>query len=70
ADKITEAFERELGVREGETTDDRQFTLQSVACLGCCSLSPVVMIDGETYGRLSGDKVARIVADCRKQDGQ
>ena len=70
ADKITEAFERELGVVEGETTEDRLFTLQSVACLGCCSLSPVVMIDSEAYGRLSGDKVARIVADYRQQEGQ
>lgn len=70
ANKITEAFERELGISEFETTSDRLFTLESVACLGCCSLSPVAMIDNETYGRLSGDKVARILADYRKQEGQ
>ena len=69
ADKITEAFERDLGVSEGETTPDRLFTLESVACLGCCSLSPVVMIGGETYGRLSSGKVARILDEFRKREG-
>ena len=68
ANKITEAFERELGIREGETTPDCLFTLESVACLGCCSLAPVAMVGDETYGRLSGDKVAAIVAEYRKQE--
>jgi len=68
ADKITEAFERELGIKEGETTPDRMFTLESVACLGCCSLAPVAMIGEETYGRLSGDKVAAILRDIRKAE--
>ena len=69
ADKITEAFERELCIEEGQTTPDRLFTLESVACLGCCSLSPVAMIVEETYGRLSGDKVAKIVAEYRNREG-
>lgn len=69
ADKITEAFARELGVEEGQTTLDRLFTLESVACLGCCSLSPVAMIGEETYGRLSGDRVAKIVAEYRDREG-
>lgn len=66
-ERITEAFERELCVSDGETTPDRLFTLESVACLGCCSLGPVAMIGEETYGRLSADKVAKIVADYRSR---
>jgi NADH-quinone oxidoreductase subunit E len=67
--KITEAFERELQVKDGETTQDRKFTLESVACLGCCSLAPVAMIQKETFGRLSGDSVAKVLAEVRKRDG-
>ena len=68
AERITEAFERELGVKEGQTTDDRLFTLESVACLGCCSLSPVAMIGEETYGRLTGDRVARVLDEYRVRE--
>jgi NADH-quinone oxidoreductase subunit E len=65
--KITEAFERELKVKDGETTSDRKFTLESVACLGCCSLAPVVMVEKETYGRLSGDRAAKIVKEYQER---
>lgn len=52
---------RYLGVSEGQTTEDRQFTLHTVACLGTCFLSPAMMIDHEYYGRLSLDKVRQIL---------
>ena len=42
--------------------EDGEFTVEKVACLGCCSLAPVVMIDGEVYGQLTGDKLGKIVA--------
>jgi len=48
ADKIEEAIIEELNIHDGETTEDKLFTLNNVACLGCCSLSPVMMINGET----------------------
>ncbi|MCK7506579.1 MAG: NAD(P)H-dependent oxidoreductase subunit E [Desulfobacterales bacterium] len=48
AGRIVEALSIELGVAPGGTTEDMLFTLHTVACLGCCSLSPVMMIDGET----------------------
>jgi len=70
AQKITEAFERELGVKDGETTADRMFTLESVACLGCCSLAPVAMVQKEAHGRLSADRVTKVVAEYRKAEGQ
>lgn len=63
ATAITEALEQSLGVKDGETTADRKFTLESVACLGCCSLAPVMMIDGETYGRLTKESAARALQD-------
>lgn len=56
---IEQAVAAELGVKAGETTADGKFTLNSVACLGCCSLSPVMMIDGETYGSLTKKKAVR-----------
>jgi NADH-quinone oxidoreductase subunit E len=62
ADSLDTVVENKLGVAPGNTTPDGQFTIERVACLGCCSLAPVVMIDGEVYGRLTGDKLGRIVA--------
>ena len=68
AEKITEAFARDLDVADGETTQDRLFTLESVACVGCCSLAPVAMIDGETFGRLDGRGVSKVVKRYRRQE--
>jgi len=68
ADKITEAFARDLCVADGETTEDRLFTLESVACVGCCSLAPVAMLEGETYGRLDGRAVSKVVKQVRKRE--
>ena len=62
ADSLDTVVEQKLGVAPGTTTPDGEFTVERVACLGCCSLAPVVMIDGEVYGRLTGDKLGKIVA--------
>ena len=68
--EIQEAISSYLGIAEGETTKDGLFTLNSVACLGCCSLSPAMMIDGETYGNLTPVKVLKILDAIRKpEDG-
>lgn len=61
ADSLDTVVEQRLGVAPGNTTADREYTVEKVACLGCCSLAPVVMIDGEVYGRLTGDKLGRIL---------
>jgi len=68
SDGIMSAICNELGITDGGTTDDGLFTIKSVACLGCCSLSPVMMIDGETYGALTPDKAVNILRDLRKAD--
>ncbi len=61
---IQEAFERHLGMTNGDDTDPTgRFTIEPVACLGCCTLAPVVQIDGVTYGRLTPHKVPEVVAD-------
>ncbi len=65
ASKITDALQEALKVEDGGTTDDRMFTLESVACLGCCSLAPVMMIGDETYGKLTGAEAVKIVKNIR-----
>ena len=62
ADSLDTVVEQRIGVAPGNTTADGEFTVERVACLGCCSLAPVVMIDGEVYGRLTGDKLGKIVS--------
>ena len=65
ADTITDALQDALKVEDGETTEDGLFTLESVACLGCCSLAPVMMIDGNTYGKLTGKRAVKIVKELK-----
>ncbi|MBN2024259.1 MAG: NAD(P)H-dependent oxidoreductase subunit E [Pirellulales bacterium] len=61
---VHEAFERRLGIARGEDTDARGlFTIQKIACLGCCTLAPVVQIDGLTYGHLTAARVPEVLDD-------
>ena len=68
AKELTVALQDFLKVNDGDTTEDGVFTLESVACLGCCSLAPVLMIGDETYGKLTGDKAVKIVRDIKRQE--
>ena len=54
---VLRAVENELGIKAGETSDDLEYTLETVACLGACSLAPVMTVDGQYYGKLTGLKV-------------
>jgi NADH-quinone oxidoreductase subunit F len=64
ADLVHEAFLRELHIPENNDTDpQRQFTLQRVACLGCCTLAPVVQIDTKTYGHVTPNGISNILQD-------
>lgn len=65
SERIERALCEELGINDGETTDDGLFTLKMVACLGCCSLSPVMMINEDTYGSLTPDKAVNIIRELR-----
>jgi len=55
--KVLEAMERELAIKSGETTKDFAFTLETVNCVGCCALGPVVIVDGEYSGGMNTEKV-------------
>lgn len=65
ANAITEAIQESLNIKDGETTEDGMFTLESVACLGCCSLAPVMMIGEETFGKLTGTEAVKIIKNIR-----
>lgn len=69
AERVLKALCEELNIEDGGTTADGLFSLKTVACLGCCSLSPVMMIDEDTYGSLTPDKVKKILRDIRKKEG-
>ena len=58
-----------LGIADGGTTGDELFTLKNVACLGCCSLSPVMMINDETYGNLTPDSAVKILKQLANGKG-
>lgn len=68
SESIELALCEELKIKEGETTQDNMFTLENVACLGCCSLAPVMMIDGEAYGKLTPDKARQIIKEIYKKE--
>jgi NADH-quinone oxidoreductase subunit E len=65
ATAISEALEDALGIKDGETTENGLFTLESVACLGCCSLAPVMMIGDDTYGKLTGNQAVKIIKEIK-----
>ena len=67
SEMIEKAVFETLGIHNGETTSDGLFTLKTVACLGCCSLSPVMMINSETYGSLTPQRVKEIIAEKTKE---
>jgi NADH-quinone oxidoreductase subunit E len=58
------SLEKHLGVADGKTTQDLKFSFETVACLGTCFLSPVMMVDERFYGKLSPEKAAKILDTC------
>ena len=65
---IEEAIKDTIGVEEGEISGNGLFTYSNVACLGCCSLSPVMMISGKTYGGLTKVKTAKTLKDIEQEE--
>lgn len=59
--RILQKLERDLGVKAGDTTEDYRFSLETVNCLGCCALGPVVVVDGEYFGQMKTDKVEALL---------
>jgi NADH:ubiquinone oxidoreductase subunit E len=57
SDKILAALEKELGVKEGETTRDGRFSLTTARCIGACALAPAMSVGDDVYGKLTADKI-------------
>lgn len=70
SEKICEAISQYLGIEDGQTTEDGLFTVQQVACLGCCSLAPVMMINGEAHGNLTPDAAVKILREIREREAE
>jgi NADH-quinone oxidoreductase subunit E len=67
--RLVENFERNLNVKAGGTTADMKFTLETVNCLGACALAPLVRVDQKNYGKMTGDKISKIIKEYRP-DGE
>lgn len=63
---ILNLVKRQLGIEEGETTPDYEYTLETVACIGVCALAPNLVIGKDTHGKMNPKKVAQLFADVRK----
>ena len=63
---IAEEFERQLEIKAGETTPDKEFTLQAVNCLGACALGPIVVVDGHYFSNVNTTKVKQIINKARE----
>ena len=70
SERVFAAISGYLGIGNGETTEDGLFTLEEVACLGCCSLAPVIMINGEAYGNLTPDSAVEVIKNIQKEEGK
>ena len=69
SEKVAAAVSEYLGIESGKTTEDGFFTFEKVACLGCCSLAPVIMINGEAFGNLTPEKAVKILKNLREKEG-
>ena len=68
---VHDAFKRHFNLKDNADTDkDGEYTLEKVSCLGCCTLAPVVQIDGITYGHVAADQVDQVIADFESQQGK
>ena len=61
--KVIDAIKAELNLQEGETTEDKEFTFETVACLGVCALAPVIVIDGVYHGQMTPGRVKTVLAE-------
>jgi NADH-quinone oxidoreductase subunit E len=65
---ILTALETELGIKAGQTTRDKVFTLETVACIGACSIAPVININSEYYGRVVIKEIPKIINNYKKEE--
>lgn len=63
ADKVLEEFKKKLKIKEGNSSEDGMFTIDTLRCVGACGLAPVVTVDGKVYGRVKVDDVDKILSE-------
>ena len=68
APRILEAIEQQLKIKEGETTPDMEYSLETVACIGACGLAPTMVVNKNTHGRLNAKKVSKILKDISSKE--
>ena len=61
APRLLERLERDTGIGAGGTTEDLSLSVEEVGCVGACALGPLVLVDGEYHGHMTGDKVSRLL---------
>ena len=66
ANDVLAEFEKQLGIKSGETTPDLKFTIECLRCVGACGLAPVVVVDGRVYSRVKPDDVTGIINDYKE----
>jgi NADH:ubiquinone oxidoreductase subunit E len=68
APAIMAAVSRQLGIEDGQTTEDMLFSLETVACLGACALSPVMVMDGKYYGKMTARRAEGILGQIAREE--
>lgn len=68
--RVLEAVEKELGIKERETTPDLEFSIQSVRCLGACALAPVMIIDERYFDKMTSTKTSKVLGQVRSKNGK
>ncbi len=63
--RILREVEKRLGIKPGETSDDMEYSLETIACFGSCALAPVIVINKDVYGRMTTTKVGQILAESK-----
>jgi NADH:ubiquinone oxidoreductase subunit E len=66
---VLRVVEKILGLKDGQTSDDFLYTLETVACLGACALSPVMVVNGQVYGRMNPKRIETVLARYMKKEG-
>lgn len=67
SEKLADVLSRELDVEFGETTEDMEFTLETVNCLGCCAIGPVIVIDGKYYDEMTPQKTIKLLKTFKEE---
>jgi len=64
ADRVLDSVQDLTGIKPGETDLDMKFSLETVNCVGCCALGPVLEVDGKTHGKMAPSRTADVLKDC------